>query len=147
MNGPRYSGPLADLLRQLFQSTTNDPWPHDIDLSVKAKGAIPLCTNCLFPQVDRRWFCPHCSFPCGEFVATMPYLQIFPVGELFRRGVIGPPEKGIGQKLFLVLYSLAQYSLFAPVYWYWMGRKAAGRPIGQAIRKDIVFEESENRPD
>jgi len=71
----------------------------------------------------------------------MPFLYIFPMGEFLRRGVIGPPEKGFWRKLFFVFYAMAQYSFFAPVYWYWMARKASGRPICQVRRKEILFED------
>jgi hypothetical protein len=137
MTDHRFNGPLARLMRQ----RTPDPWSLDVDRAMRGADAVPLCTNCLYPQDDGKWFCPHCDFPGGEYVATMPYLLIFPMGELLRRGVIGPPEKGFGLKLFFVLYSLAQYSLFAPIYWYWMARKASGRPICQAVRKEIPFED------
>lgn len=56
----------------------------------------------------------------------MPYLQIFTVGEVLRRGVTGPPEKGFAIKAGLVVYSLTQYAVFAPLYWFWMARKARG---------------------
>jgi hypothetical protein len=117
-----------------------DPWPEEVDLSVRAPDAIPLCIDCLYPQEGRPWFCPHCRYPTGEFVTMMPYLRIFSVGEILRRGVVGPPEKGLALKAGFVLLS-AQYSLFAPVYWYWMVRKSRGRPICYAQRKDLTFEE------
>ena len=75
------------------------------------------------------WFCPLCGYPTGDFVATMPYVTVFLDGELFRRGVIGTPEKRKGVLIFLVIYSTASYTIFAPIYWFWMIRKAQGKPI------------------
>lgn len=49
--------------------------------------------------------------------------------------VMGPPERRLGVLAFLVLSSTTQYSIFAPVYWYWMIRRARGRPICQAFRR------------
>lgn len=59
----------------------------------------------------------------------MPYLQIFTIGEMARRGVSGKREKGFFRTLFLVLFSIAQYSIFAPLYWYWMLMQACGYPL------------------
>jgi hypothetical protein len=70
----------------------------------------------------------------------MPYMQIFPVGDMLRSGVSGPPEPRWGVQVFLVLVSLTQYSIFAPVYWYWMFRREAGRPICAASRREIPEE-------
>jgi hypothetical protein len=122
---------------------TSDPWPRDVDEAVNARVAVPLCTSCTYAQVDRRWFCPHCGFPTGEFVTTMPYLYIFALGESMRRGVVGPPERGITRAVFLVLFSASQYTIiFAPIYWYWMIRKAHGRPICESSRKEFDIDET-----
>lgn len=109
-----------------------DPWPAEVDAAVKAPSAVPLCTNCLYPQEHHRWFCPHCAFPTGDYVPLMPYLQIFVVGEVLRQGVSGPPERRPGVQAFLVLYSLTEYAFFAPLYWFWMLRRAQGKPLRPA---------------
>ena len=118
-----------------------DPWPQEVDVAVKAREAVPVCVNCLHPQEGHRWFCPNCAYPSGDYVTLMPYLQVFAVGEVLRRGVIGPPEKGFGRKMFLVIYSASEYAVFAPVYWFWMWRKARGKPICRAQKTELNFEE------
>jgi hypothetical protein len=128
-------------IREIASKTSPDPWPQEVDLAVKARDAVPMCINCLYPQEGHRWFCPHCAFPTGEYVTIMPYLQIFAVGEVFRRGVIGPPETGFARKAFFVIYSASEYVVFAPIYWFWMARKARGKPICRARRDDLKFEE------
>lgn len=128
MDTSRFDGPLARHLRKIFQRTP-DPWPEEITASVNAKTAIPLCTNCTFPQGPHSWFCPNCGFPTGDYVVLMPYLQNFVIGEVLRRGVSGAPERRRGVQWFLAIYATVQYTIFAPVYWYWMARRAAGRPI------------------
>ncbi len=65
----------------------------------------------------------------------LPYLQIFPMADIFRQGVMGPPERRVGVQVFLVVFSVAQYGPFAPVYWFWMICRACGRPICQEQRK------------
>ena len=132
-------------IRAMAAEAPPDPWPQEVDVAVKAREAIPVCTNCLFPQEGHRWFCPHCGYPAGEYVTTMPYLQIFAVGEVFRRGVLGPPEKGFARKAFLVIYSVCEYAIFAPVYWFWMVRKSRGKPICTARREGLKFDEAADR--
>jgi hypothetical protein len=107
---------LISWIRRVASKTTSDPWPRDVDLGVKNDDAVPVCVSCLFPQRERLWLCPHCAFPAGDYVTLMPYLQNFAIGELFRRGVIGPPEKGIGRTTLLIILSAGEYGLFAPVY-------------------------------
>ena len=137
----RYDGPLARWLRRLWSEFPPDPWPREIDAAVRSSEAVPLCIDCLYPQEAHRWFCPHCGKPTGDYVALMPYLQVLVMGELFRSGVLGPPERRRGAQIFLVVYSAAQYGVFAPLYWFWMLRKAQGEPICQEVRKDLPFAE------
>ncbi len=136
MSEPLFNGPLARFVRNLFHRGPPDPWSREEDAAVRAREAVALCVNCLAPQPPHRRFCPECAYPTGEFVATMPYLTNYVVGEALRQGVIGPPERRVGVLAFLVLYSTTQYSIFAPLYWYWLYRRARGRPICQAVRKE-----------
>jgi hypothetical protein len=36
---------------------------------------------------------------------------------------------------------LAEYVMFAPLYWFWMFKKQRGNPICVEQRKDLEFEE------
>jgi hypothetical protein len=139
----RETGLLTRALRARFP-VSPDPWPAEIDAAVKDATAEPLCINCLYPQAPHQWFCPHCNYPTGDCVPLMHYLQIFPMGELLRRGVMGPPERRAGVQFFLIVFSTTQYALFAPVYWYWMARRASGRPIGFEVRRDLPEEISDS---
>jgi hypothetical protein len=142
MAEPHFNGPLAKLLRSAFAAGYQpDPWPAEIDAAVRDAAAIPVCSNCLAPQADAGSFCPHCAFPTSDTVALNPYLQIFVVGEVLRRGVMGPPERRVGPLLFLVVLSLSEYAIFAPLYWYWMLRRAAGNPICHERRVPLAVEE------
>lgn len=133
-----FNGPLAELLRAAVPPGMPDPWDASLDASVRARDAVPLCLSCLRPQDGHYWFCPNCGFPAGNYAATMPFVYVYLEGEFWRRGVSGPPERGIGRHIFLTLYSAAAYGLFAPVYWFWMIRKAKGRPICEVWRKEYV---------
>ena len=140
MSEPHFNGPLAQYLRSALPPASPDPWPPELDQAVRQADATPLCVSCLRPQDGHFWFCPNCGFPSGNYAAAMPYVSLFLDGELFRRGVSGPPEPGLGRTFFLVIYSASTYHVFAPLYWFWMVRKAVGRPICQQYRKEYVVE-------
>jgi len=140
MSEPFFNGPLAQLVRSMSSEARPDPWPADVE--VKLKTAVPLCVNCLSPRSDYRRFCQNCGHPTGDFAALDPYQQLFLVGDVLRKGVIGPPDKRVGVQLFLIMSAIAQYSLFAPVYWFWMVRRALGKPICSNYRKEFTSDES-----
>lgn len=131
--------PLKHLPLSEFRQA--DPWPAEIDAAVRAPGAQPLCINCLYPhEGPHQWFCPHCKYATGDRVPLMSYLYIYPMAEMMRRGVMGSPERRVGTQVFLAAAALVQYSFFAPVYWFWMFRRARGRPICHERRVDIPEE-------
>ena len=107
-----------------------DPWTDELDASVKRRDAVPVCVNCLFPQPEHPWFCPHCAFPTGEYVTLLPFVQNFALGEAFRRGVSGPPERRWGASALAWLASAMVYRPFAALYWFWIWRRQHGTPIG-----------------
>lgn len=139
MAEPYFNGPLAHVLRRTFP-TYEEPRSAEEDAVVRSAEAQPLCLNCLFPHERHDRFCAHCGQTVGDFVPLNPYLQIFTMAEVARRGVAGPPERRVGVQAFLVVFSLCQYSVFAPVYWYWMVRRANGRPICHEARPEIPIE-------
>ena len=145
MSTPQFNGPLANVMRSLQRGILRfgkpDPWSAEIDTAVRKPDAVPLCVNCLHPQEGHFWFCPHCGCPTGPYVATMPYLNIFLDGEIFRRGVMGPPEKRKSVLFFQAFYAAANYSFFVPIYWFWMIRRAQGRPICEEKRRELRFED------
>ncbi len=142
MDSSRYSGPLAGFIRRQLRPEP-DPWSADVAARVNDKAATPLCLNCLFPQGPHAWFCLNCGFPTGEYVVLMPYLQNFVLGEALRRGVMGAPERRCGVQAFFVLYSICEYTVFAPLYWYWMLRRSRGRPIATEQRPELVLDDNE----
>jgi hypothetical protein len=48
---------------------------------------------------------------------------------------------GVAQNAVLVILTLGQYGLFAPLYWFWMIRKAKGKPICYIRREFIAIED------
>lgn len=128
-------------LHRQFQKMPKDPWPDEIDREVRSSEARPVCTNCLFPHAGHHWICPHCGFPGGEYLTVMPYLQVFPLGEFFLRGVTGAPERNAPKTIMFVIVALLNYNIFAVIYWYWMVRRAVGVPIREERRPELHFED------
>jgi hypothetical protein len=143
MSEPQFTGPLAQIMRPLWSEPHPDPWPADIDAEIKLKTAVPMCMNCLSPKDAYVRFCGNCGHPSGDYAALDPYQQLFLVGDVLRKGVIGPPDKHVGVHLFLIIFSISQYSIFAPVYWFWMVRRACGKPICANYRIEFNPDERE----
>ncbi len=138
---------LVRWILELLRDIPPDPWPAELDQAVRRRDATPVCVECLSPQDARGWFCPHCGFPTGEYVPVLPYLYIFSWGELLRRGVTGPPDRNLGRVLGFAVFSMTQYSLFFPIYWFWLIRKCFGKPICQTKRPDLKFEDESSSSD
>ena len=144
MNGTRWQGPLGVYFRRIIGTAIVDPWPSEVDRAVRAAEAVPLCLNCLFPQDSHVWFCPHCGFPSGDMVPYMDYLNLFAIGEVLKRGVSGAPDRSAFLTVGFIVFSTMEYLPFAPIYWYWMLRKARGRPISSGRRRELAFEDDES---
>ena len=111
-----------------------DPWTPEDDAAAKHPAASKLCLRCLQPNppAPQTWFCPNCGAATGDCNNSMHFLYVFSIGEVLRRGVMGKPEegwKGLFEKLFLVLFSFAQYNILAPPYWVWIILKEFGIPL------------------
>ncbi|HEY4300119.1 MAG TPA: hypothetical protein VGM73_04560 [Candidatus Didemnitutus sp.] len=120
-------------IREIAANAPPDPWSSEV-APESLEACDPLCPDCLTPHGLAHRFCPRCAYPVGDFTPLDPYFQNLVVGDLFRRGIAGPPEPGLGRQAFLVILSLNSYMIFAPLYWFWMVRKARGKPICQRVR-------------
>ena len=97
-----------------------EPWGEDIEASLYAEDATPICHRCLTPHSDEAWFCEHCGSAVGTYNNWMPYVCVFSQGEIFRNGVT---DKLCPSPLIIIgylLYSLANYFAFAPIYWFFL---------------------------
>jgi len=160
---PDFGAPLIERIYRAFfgKPFKPDPWTPEDAAAANDPTAHKLCLRCLQPQprTPQSWFCPNCGEPDCDNV-NKHYLNIFSQGTLFRRLIMGQPEKGFRgffEKLFFVLYTMLLFPLLAwlfffielswiwiiwlliqftlPIlYWYWMVCKAVGQPI----RDDIV---------
>ena len=160
---PDIGSPLSERVWYFVNNPLhNDPWTPEDDAAARHPAASKLCLRCLQPNppAPQVWFCPNCGAATGDCVNAMPFLYVFSIGELARRGVMGKPEKGFFKKLFFVLFPIVQHVPFAPLiliypfvvlaYWFWMYRKAIGKPICDEIipppNLDLSDEEARKPP-
>jgi len=166
---PDFGEPLIKrIYNALFgKPLTPDPWTPEDAAAANAPFAHKICLRCLQPQprAPQSWFCPNCGEPDCDNI-NKPYLNIFSQGTLFRRLVMGKPEKGTRgffEKFFLVLYTMALlpymflvasdappfwlWLLLIPqiLYWYWMVCKAVGKPICDDIAPPPDLSDAESR--
>jgi hypothetical protein len=95
-----------------------DPWSAEIETSLQAEDATPICHHCLTPHSNTAWFCGHCGSAVGPYNNLMPYVCVFSQGEVLRNGVT---DKLRANPLIIIgylLYSLGNYFIFAPIYWF-----------------------------
>ncbi len=105
-----------------------DPWASEVDLAVRARDAIPLCVDCLYPQEGPLWFCPHCGFSTGDQVTLMPYLQVFAVGEVLRRGWLDRRRKASAGRFFLFSILRANMPFLLPFIGFGWRERPPGNP-------------------
>src|ERR1051325_1356244 len=110
---------------------TPNPWDQETEERIQQTDAVPVCTRCLEPYQSTERFCPHCGLPVDALAPFSPYLYVFVLGDAL---VTGTSRKFAVNWLtvtgFLLLLA-AQYSIFAPVYWYCLFRNV-GRQQGES---------------
>ncbi len=102
--------------------TTPDLWSTDEDEAVQQPEAVPLCPHCLSLQEEEREFCAACGSATGLYNNLNPYLYIFSLGEVLRLGTYGRIKKNPVTVAGYLLLSVAEYNVFAPLYWYFFFR-------------------------
>jgi hypothetical protein len=103
-----------------------DPWDETVDAEVEKDEALPLCCRCLSPHNSSVDFCPHCGAPVGQYTNWLPYPYLFSIGHVLRTGTSGEFKRTPLTILGFMLFSLAEYMLFVPIYWIVFLRKIFG---------------------
>lgn len=95
-----------------------DPWSEEIAAEIAGDDATPLCHRCLAPHDSMVDFCPDCGAPVGTYTNWLPYPYLFSVGHTLRIGTDGDFKRSPLVIAGFILFGLAEYMLFAPIYWY-----------------------------
>ena len=99
-------------------STTPDPWDESITAEISNDEATPLCHHCLAPHEASADFCPDCGAPVGSYTNWLPYPYLFSIGYALRTGTSGNFKRSPLTIVGFILFSLVEYSLLAPIYWF-----------------------------
>ena len=94
-----------------------DPWDEEVNRELASDEAVPVCHRCLTPHSNLADFCPQCGATVGQYTNWMPYPYIFSVGDTLRLGTAGQFHRTVLTVLGFFLFALAEYALFAPIYW------------------------------
>jgi len=114
--------------------TTPDPWDTATAEALQQPEAQPVCHHCFAPQAEHVRFCPECGCVIGAYNNLLPYVYIFSIGEAFRTGTVGKYRVSILTVCGFFFWSLAEYFIFAPVYWFFWLRNL--RQISKRTKKD-----------
>ena len=106
-----------------------DPWDAKIAAGPEDDLSVPVCHHCFTPLEPRGWYCPQCNSSVGPYNNCLPFPRAFALGEVFRNGVHEHIGGGAIVVLGYLLSSAVQYSIFAPVYWYFLFKNLANYPI------------------
>ena len=117
------------LIRWLRKAASSpDPWSQEVEEALQKEDALPLCPHCLAPQEQETWFCGECGNSIGPYNNLNPYLYIFSLGDLFRRGVTEHVRRSPLVVVGFLLLSLSEYIIFAPYYWFLFFRNLKRHP-------------------
>ncbi|MDB6026224.1 MAG: hypothetical protein JWM68_2447 [Verrucomicrobiales bacterium] len=99
-----------------------DPWDSATEASVQSAEAVPVCRHCFAPQMEHVHFCSECGTSVGDYNNLLPYVNLFSVGESMRTGSSGKYRITPVTTVGYFLWSMTEYSVFAPVYWFFLIR-------------------------
>jgi hypothetical protein len=108
--------------RWLAKPVTPDPWGAEVTDAINQPEAVPVCLYCQCPHEPNRWFCAECGHAVGDYNTVNPYLYIFSLGEVLREGTSGNIRKSWLTVTGLVVLSLVEYFVLAPIYWFFLFR-------------------------
>ena len=95
-----------------------DPWDSETAAAIEESDARPLCHRCLSPNDSGADFCVECGAAIGQYTNWLPYPYIFSLGHTMRIGTAGEFKRSPMTVLGFLLLPLAEYFVFAPLYWF-----------------------------
>jgi hypothetical protein len=114
-------------IKWLLQTrVTPDPWDATVAAELAKDEAPTLCHHCLCPHSESTDFCPECGTPVGQYTNWLPFPQLFSIGHVLRTGTSGEFKRTPLTIFGFMLFSLAEYTLFVPIYWIVFLRKLFG---------------------
>jgi len=106
-----------------------EPWGAEVEASLQSEDATPICHRCLTPHSNAAWFCEHCGNAVGPYNNLMPFVYVFSQGEVLRNGVTDKFRASPFLITGYLLYSLASYMIFAPLFWFFFFKNLQRRKV------------------
>jgi hypothetical protein len=115
---------LVQLLKRLTSGPiAPDPWDAETTAKLEDANTSVLCHHCLVPNEPLADFCENCGAPVGKYTNYLPFPQVFSIGHALRVGTAGEYKRSPIAVLGYFLLALGEYTVFAPVYWFWLLRR------------------------
>jgi hypothetical protein len=100
-----------------------DPWDLTVVEQLETDDTTPMCHRCLLPHHESLDFCPNCGAPVGQYTNWLPFPYLFSIGHTLRIGTSGEFRRTPLTVAGFILFGLAEYTLFVPIYWIVFMRK------------------------
>jgi hypothetical protein len=114
-----------------------DPWSSEVAEEMECESARPLCAHCLSSYGKLQHFCSECGAPVGDYNNLMPYVNLFSIGHVLRIGTSGTFKRSPFLIACFFAFSIVEYTLFAPVYWYRLIKNIARVPRSLPPETDV----------
>ena len=116
------------LLKRLTSGPVSpEPWDQETAAKLDDVSTKVLCHRCLVPNEPLADFCENCGAPVGKYTNYLPFPYLFSLGHTLRVGADGEYKRSPITTLGYFLLALGEYTIFAPVYWYWLFRRMPGK--------------------
>jgi ribosomal protein L40E len=119
---------------------TPDPWDAEVEQKMSEPDAVEVCHRCFTEQPTGAWFCARCGSAVGPYNNLMPYVMVFSQGEVFRNGVDGRVRPKLLTILGYLFCSLANYAIFAPIYWIFRFKQLQRNRVGKSTGPETAGE-------
>lgn len=86
---------------------TPDPWGKEVEISIEAEDATPVCHRCFTGHDPNTWFCPKCGTAVGDYNNILPWVQVFSEGEVLRNSLFDRLRVGALTVAGFFLFTLA----------------------------------------
>ena len=104
-------------LKAWWRRIPPDPWPAEVDESVRGHEAVMICHHCFTPQQHAGWLCPTCGVAVGPYNNILPYIRIFSMGEVSRSCMGSDARFTLLTVTGYILLPLLQVPILAPFYY------------------------------
>lgn len=108
-----------------------DPWDAEVEQKLSEPETAEVCPHCSTPQPPTAWFCRNCGKAVGPYNNLMPFVNVFSEGEVLRNGTSGRFRSRPFIIAGYLLLSLAAYSFFAPIFWFFLLANLRNHPEEQ----------------